>query len=162
MADIGYGLISQEQLKHLAKAVCDVLGHGQHRKSVEMLIETAGAETKRGMIMDMSIGAGMGLTQIDELPFKDIKDRCRESDKTALKLYLAIDIDLIEWDHLRYNPLLALIFTRLKYKNITESIPERMSDRAVYWKKHYNTIAGKGTTEHYVNNNICFPEVEYA
>jgi len=153
---IGYGLTSQKQLRELATVVCDVLGHGQHRQAVEMLIETAGAETKRGLFLDKTVNAGMGLTQIDKLPFKDIKDRCRESDKIALNIYLDINIALVEWEHLRYNPLLALIFTRLKYKKIPESIPTTVEDRAIYWKKYYNTVAGKGTPEHYIASNLQF------
>jgi hypothetical protein len=146
-----YGLIKKEHLEQIAETVCDVLGHGTNRTAIKLLMETAGAETNRGLTKDTSINAGMGITQIDRLPFKDIKDRCREVDKKALKIYLDIDIDLVEWEHLRYNPLLCMIFTRLKYKKIPDLIPDNAEDRADYWKIHYNTVAGKGTIKHYLD-----------
>jgi len=150
-----YGLIKKEHLEDMAFAVCECLGHGINRKATDMLIETANAETGGGTIKDITIGAGMGLTQFDKIPFYDVKDRCRDSDKKKILDSFDIDIDLVEWEHLRYNPLLALIFTRLKYKKITESIPNSVTLRAIYWKRYYNTYAknAKGTPEHYLQMN---------
>lgn len=157
---IGYGLISQGHLNDMAKRVCEALGHGQNYKAYNLLIETAGAETARGIVLDNTIHAGMGITQIDKIPFQDIKDRCRESDKTAVRIFFGIDIDLVEWEHLRYNPLLALIFTRLKYKKIPQVIPNDIEQRAKYWKHFYNTEEGKGTVDHYLSNNFVFNDDE--
>lgn len=148
-----YGLVKPSHLKDIAIDVCDCLGNGTNNNAVFLLMETAGAETGKGTIKDESIGAGMGITQFDKMPFYDVKDRCRDSDKQKLKEYFDIDIDLVEWEDLRYNPLLAMIFTRLKYKKIPEPIPRTTETRAYYWKQHYNTKAGKGTYEHYMQAN---------
>ena len=67
-----------------------------------------------------------------------------------------MDLSLIEWEHLRYNPYLSLIFTRLLYRFVKEPIPSTIEDRAKYWKKYYNTEAGKGTPEHYLEMNKEF------
>jgi len=147
-----YGLINENRLNEIAHEVCKCLGGGGNARY--LLIETCGAETGKGTISDNTLGAGMGISQIDEIPFYDIKDRVKQSDKGRLSAYFGIDIDLIEWNHIRYNPLLALIFTRLKYKKIPEEIPATLELRASYWKKHYNTTAGKGTIEHYISANI--------
>jgi len=153
---MAYGLTHKSDLQVVAMQVCDCLGHGANGKAIDLLLETAGAETSRGLTRDLSMGAGMGITQIDKLPFQDIKDRCRHADKVSIYDYFDIDLDLVEWEHLRYNPLLCFIFTRLKYKKIPEAIPIKMEDRAKYWKQYYNTVEGKGTQEHYIYENLRF------
>jgi len=148
-----YGLINRNHLDDIAEAVCDSLGYGSNENANILLIETAGAETNMGNLKDPSIYAGMGITQFDKMPFYDIKTRTRHSDKTKILFDFDIVIDLVEWEDLRYNPLLSLIFTRLKYKLIPDVIPATLELRADYWKKHYNTKAGKGTVEHYMSAN---------
>jgi len=148
-----YGLTYATDLFDLANEVCESLGRGSNGKAVDLLVETVGAETIHGTLKDPTVYAGLGLTQFDKMPFQDVKDRCRESDKQNLKESFNIDIDLVEWEHLRYNPFLALIFTRLKYKKVPEAIPKTLEDRARYRKKYYNTEAGKGTSEHYIKAN---------
>lgn len=69
---------------------------------------------------------------------------------------LGVDISLVEWEHLRYNPYLSLIFTRLLYRLVKESIPSTIEERAKYWKKYYNTELGKGTPEHYLEMNKIY------
>lgn len=66
---------------------------------------------------------------------------------------LGVDISLVEWEHLRYNPYLSLIFTRLLYRPVTDPIPLTIEERAEYWKEFYNTKLGKGTPEHYLEMN---------
>jgi hypothetical protein len=118
-----------------------------------MLLETAAAETGLGLLPDRTIHAGMGITQIDNgppyFPFDDIKRRSMGKRELIIN-QLGIDIELVEWEHLRYTPLLALLFTRLHYRLRPEPIPIEREGRAVYWKQFYNTEAGKGTVEHYM------------
>lgn len=151
---MNYGLARKSHLLGMAMAVCDCLGYGSNENADVFLVETSGAETNKGSIKDYSLGAGMGITQIDELPFQDIKDRCRDSDKQKLIDNLGVNIDLVEWEHLRYNPFMCFIFTRLKYKKVPGAIPTSLEGRAQYWKTYYNTEAGKGTIEHFVEANL--------
>ncbi len=153
MSKTYYGLINSEQLETIAIKVCKCLGGGKNNQAINMLLETAGAETGRGTIIDDTKFAGMGITQIDGLPFMDIQDRVKQKHKDKIKKYFDINIEWIEWEFIRYNPLLAMIFTRLKYKLIPEEIPKTIEDRAEYWKKFYNTELGKGTIEHYLEMN---------
>ena len=153
---MAYGLVHKNDLEIIAIKVCECLGNGANGKAVDLLLETAGAETGRGLTKDLTLGAGMGITQIDKLPFQDIKDRCRKEDRVRIYDFFNIDIDLVEWEHLRYNPLLCMIFTRLKYKKIPNIIPTSLYDRADYWKIFYNTEEGKGTVAHYIEENLKF------
>ena len=133
----------------MSKRICEILGGS--RAVEEMLIETAIAETYGGQYKDPSHYAGMGLTQIDQLPFKDIQDRCNIADKNKIFKAFGININKVEWVELRHNPFLALLFTRLYYKKIPDTIPGSVKARASYWKKFYNTDAGKGTEEHFIS-----------
>lgn len=151
-----YGVMDQEHLERIAFEVCECLGHGTNGKAIDILIETAGAETVRATLQDPTKFAGMGVTQFDKLPFEDIQNRTRQKDKDKILETFGINIEWVGWSHLRYNPLLAMIFTRLKYKKIPELIPNTFEDRSAYWKEHYNTKLGKGTIEHYIKSNKLF------
>lgn len=148
---IGYGLVSLAQVKHYAQAVCDVLGRGEQNAAVYLLCETAAAETQYGTFRDATPnGAGRGLYQCDEIPFLDVQSRARNSDVDAIKQAFDIDIKSVKWADLNYSPLLATIFARLHYKLRPDAVPQALKGRAEYWKKHYNSVLGKGTVEHYL------------
>ena len=100
------------------------------------------------------MGTKVNLQLPDDKPFRDIRDRNIKLRPKILK-DLGIDIMLVEWDDLRYNQFLALLFTRLLYWLKGEAIPLTIEERAEYWKRHYNTYAptAKGTPEHYLEMN---------
>ena len=148
-----YGLVKQQHLEDIAQAVCDCLGHGINVKAVDLLLETAGAETNRGQFKDTTKYAGMGITQFDKGTFYDVKERTNKQRRQKVMQYFGIDINLIKWEDLRYNPLLSMLFTRLKYNLIPDAIPQTLEARAAYWKKWYNG-GGKGTVDHYVFANM--------
>ena len=149
---MNYGVINLKRIDEDAQMICDCVGHGLYETAKEMIIETAIAETGLGQIEDKTVGAGMGLTQFDEMPFNDIKTRTMKL-RPQIQKYLKIDISLVNWDDLRFNPFLSLLFTRLHYWLKGDPIPATIEERAKYWKLHYNTKAGKGTVEHYLEMN---------
>lgn len=149
---MNYGFVDDETIVKQAKKICDCIGHGMHGTAMQMIIETAVTETGLGKIEDKTVGAGMGLTQFDELPFKDILKRNMKSRDKILK-ELGVDISLVEWNDLRFNPFLGLLFARLFYLLKGDPIPKTIEERAAYWKLHYNTKLGKGTVEHYLEMN---------
>ncbi len=152
---MNYGVINLKRINEDAQMICDCIGHGKYETAKKMIIETAIAETGLGQIEDKTVGAGMGLTQFDDKPFQDIRDRSIKLRPKILK-ELHIDISLVEWDDLRYNQFLALLFTRLHYWLKGDPIPATIEERAAYWKLHYNTKDGKGTVEHYLEMNRKF------
>lgn len=150
----GYGLIGGKAYLHeVAWKVCDVLGNGANNCAHKLLIETCGAETGFGTYKDQTKYAGMGIMQFDKIGFDDVKARTREKHKKLLLDKMGIDIELVEWEHLRYNVVLSMVWARLKYKLVPEKIPETMEARSRYWKQYYNTEAGKGSVEHYIAAN---------
>lgn len=153
MSYLKYGLISESNFEDIAVVVCECLGYGANGNAHSLLVETSYSESNNGKTKDTSEYAGMGITQFDKLPFYDVKKRCKNKDKKKILKYFDIDLDLVEWEHLRYSPLLCAIFTRLKYKKIPAAIPITIEKRAKYWKKNYNSFKGKGTVYHYLKNN---------
>ena len=105
---MNYGVVNLKRIKEDAQMICDCIGHGLYGTAKEMIIETAITETGLGQIEDKTVGAGMGLTQFDDRPFQDIRDRSIKLRPKILK-ELHIDIALVEWDDLRYNQFLALL-----------------------------------------------------
>ncbi len=133
-----------------ARLVCDVIKKSNAFDAARLILATAAAETGMGKIEDKSIYAGMGICQIDKVPFYRVRDKTDKRVKEKIKENLGIDVDLVEWEHLRYNLFLSLLFCRLYYLLVPKKIPHKIEDMAKYWKKYYNTYLGKGTTEHFM------------
>ena len=53
-------------------------------------------------------------------------------------------------DKLR-EPLIGALVTRMKLAPIKEHIPSGLQKQADYWKDHWNTKAGAGQPEHFIN-----------
>ena len=148
-----YGLIDEEHAYKCIKVICDCLGYGANENADKLLLETAKAETLLGKAKDNTpLKAGCGLCQFDPMPFEDVKKRSLKYRDKILE-EMKIDIKLVEYEWLAYNPLLSFLFCRLKYKLIPEPIPETIEGRARYWKKYYNSVLGKGTIYHYLQVN---------
>ena len=147
-----YGYIDNNTIINQIKLICSCLGNGKNNTADLLLYETARTETGLGSIEDKTVGAGIGICQFDKLPFDDLKKRSLTYKDKILK-DLGVDISLVEWEHLRYNSFLSLLFCRLLYKPFSEEIPKDKLGRASYWKKYYNTKLGKGTIEHYMEMN---------
>lgn len=50
---------------------------------------------------------------------------------------------------------LQVAFCRLHYRRVPTKLPksDNLNSQAKYWKTHYNTVAGKGTIEHFIEAN---------
>jgi|SRR5688572_17619067 len=155
-----YGIVHRDQPQQYAQAVCDVLGHGENRLAVRMLLETCAQETHMGRFRDTDfLRHGIGLMQLDRIGFDDVKTRARDEDLQKLEERFGVVIrsdkptqKAVEHEDLAFSPLLSMIFARLFYKLRPDPIPDSIEGRARYWKKYYNTPAGKGTEAEYLLN----------
>ena len=146
-----YGLIDEEELEVIAEEVCRALSKGRYGTAKDLLIETAKAETGAGTIRDRTPNKyGVGLMQFDRVGFDNVRLKAMHKWRDKVLRELHIDMKLVEYEHLIYNPLLSVLWARLYYLLIPEPIPKTIEERARYWKKYYNTEAGKGTPEHYL------------
>lgn len=147
---MNYGKISNNSVIEAIKKVCDCLGYGKNKTAGIFICEILATETQFGDYYDRTLYAGMGIAQFDKRPFNDVKKRTRTHNKLKVQKELGIDIDLVKWEDLRYNVLLSVLFARLKLLLIPDHIPVIIELRSDYWKKYYNSYAGKGTTEDYM------------
>lgn len=149
---MNYGLREKADAVDYAFAVCDVLGHGKNGAAPLLMLETAAAETLLGDYRDPTpTSAGTGLTQVDQGTFEWLRTKYH-AQPVGKKLLAAFGIDLSRtvYQELRTSPLLAMIMCRLRYFAVNEAIPDTREDRALYWKRYYNTSAGKGTPADYL------------
>lgn len=127
-----------------------------HLKGFDLMLEIGMVETGLGTI-DGSIrtsgDGGRGIWQIDRVAFNDVKNIKKfphlKKYHDLVKNHLGIDINSLVWDDCN-KILIGCIFARLVIflKNITPNETSR-KERALQWKKYYNTSAGKGTPEKY-------------
>lgn len=149
---IYYGLTDLSQLVEMSHRVCEVLGHGSNNAAVDLLLETACAETLMGTLRDRTdYRAGGGVTQIDPIGLRDVQKRTPGRIMQLVRNEFDINLSAVEHRELEHSPLLSLIVCRLHYRLKPEQIPADRLGRAAYWKRHYNTSAGKGSPEEYLD-----------
>jgi len=68
-----------------------------------------------------------------------------------IKAKLGIDWTNTRWEDLE-KPLYSGLAARLYLARISAPIPSALEAQAQYWKTHYNTSAGKGTKEKFVED----------
>lgn len=146
-----YGLKSKEDALQYARKVVEALGGGE--PAVRLLVETAAAETLLGQLKDPTpYAAGTGLTQVDKGTFDWLKQLYADHRLGNLIIqHFNIKLSATQYQELETSPLLAMIFCRLRYYAVPKAIPADLDGRAAYWKQWYNTSAGKGTVQDYLN-----------
>tara|TARA_R100001594_G_scaffold749_2_gene2994 strand:+ start:549 stop:1178 length:630 start_codon:yes stop_codon:yes gene_type:complete len=105
-----------------------------------------------------------GATQIDPIKYKDIVERATGPEGLKrvgiANKYLSEKLDRPDFDILNlnlqeeaHNPYISAALTRMGLLNIPEAIPGDLEGQAKYWKEHWNTEAGKGTPEHFMDQS---------
>ena len=121
----------------------------------ELIFETGNAETGYRHLEQMGGGPAVSFFQIEANTIKDIWDNYIIYRKPLVQK--AYELGFIEEDmtfSVMTNIAVAIFFARIYYRRKPGSIPTTTSDRADYWKKHYNTEGGKGTVKHYIEANL--------
>lgn len=150
----GVPVIGKDQIiDGLIYYVCGVLGNGKNNNAYIMIRETIMSETLYAEAKDYSIEYGEGLGQFDKIAFEDVRKRANLKHKKIIKECTNLDIEECNYEDLRKNPLLSVVFIRLKYLLIPETIPLNAIDRYNYYKKYYNTLSGKATLDHFLKAN---------
>ncbi len=133
-------------------AVCTGFGLNTGK---ELLKEIAMVETRLGTLpgsIRTTGRGGRGPWQIDEIAYRDIISRGKKEFKVffnKFKIYTGIDLSQVQWNECNQF-LIGCAFARLimQERGISDNIKDR-ADRALAWKKYYNTVAGKGTPQKY-------------
>lgn len=151
-AKFHYGLESIDQAREIARRTIVILGNGKHQSAQAMILETACAETQLGQYPDSYEPEGFGLHQFDTIGLNDTITRTRELDKLRVFNAFGFDLEKVTPQSISNDPVQSFVLCRLKYKLRPEEIPADFVSRAVYWKRFYNTEAGKGTVDHYLES----------
>ena len=84
------------------------------------------------------------------------------ADLKATDAWLALPLESILWMlRLNDNDYLGIMFAREHYRRVPKPIPSTVEEQADYWKRYYNSFAGKGTIEEYLQNweRYCIPAI---
>ncbi|UYD13822.1 hypothetical protein OE131_30130 (plasmid) [Klebsiella pneumoniae] len=140
--------MSKQDARLYAEAVCDVIGHGKANAAVLLCVETAAAETLLGDYKDPTpTSAGTGLTQVDLGTFEWLRDKYKNSRYAPVLLnQLGIDLSRTVYAELRTSPLMRCCFAACAIWRFQSRFGDSRGPRR-YWKKYYNTSAGKGTPQ---------------
>jgi len=136
---------------------------GDKPNEVEFMKEVVWQESKNGTVagtyeLDSKGKGSYGVAQVDRSGFNQIQGKITNPKSKyfkvaeALKEVSGIDLSTVKYEDLN-DDLLSVIYGRLYLAQITdEPIPNTVEERAKYWKKYYNTSAGKGTVKGYLTN----------
>lgn len=150
-----YGLTRLEQVFEIIEDVVKAMkGSNEDIEATrQLMIGTIAQETKLGTYRDPSpYKHGAGLSQIDPgIPFEDIQDR---GTKYIRQVKETFGIDILSATHreLELSPLLSVVMARVKYKLVPKAIPADFDGQWEYYKRYYNSYAGKATKEEYTRN----------
>ena len=127
-----------------------------HSESAENLVMgTAAVESRLEYVKQIG-GPALGLWQMEPATHDDIWDRWLTYRSNFMQVMLAAigcegfpAAERMIWD-LRY----AAIMCRIHYRRRPEALPDKddVWGMAGYWKSHYNTTAGRGTVEKFVDS----------
>ena len=127
-----------------------------------LLLGTALAESGLNVLTQFGSGPALSFFQIEPNTYDDIIRYLYRHDNQPLKdrvmaccmLDIFPDAKCLVW-----NMRLSVLIARVIYARKAEPLPKScdIEGLASYWKRHYNTIKGAGTVEHFIkswNNRV--------
>jgi len=111
--------------------------------AVKLLLGTAAHESRFGTYLKQIRGPAIGIFQMEPDTFRWLQDTYQDT-----YVYLkGREPEEMEWD-LR----LAILAARLRYWIVPKPLPhDDVQSIAGYWKRWYNTSAGAGTEEQFID-----------
>ena len=147
------GLDQDQFLQYVMRPALDELGENLNSLAAErLLMGTALQESGLVYLRQLGAGPALGIYQMEPATHEDIWDNFLKY-HTPLLLQVGSRFtakpERLIWD-LKYATKMA----RLHYYRVKEALPEAgdVAGMAAYWKRYYNTPAGKGTEEEFVKN----------
>lgn len=128
-----------------------------HRNNLNLIFETLIAETKAGQFSYSKAAKkykNYGIAQMKLTNAEFLKSYIKNVSKHDYHILMNLrnNDKSEEWNlmnNIRYSVALCLIHYYQRDKNISKKA-HCLEQRAKIWKKHYNTIKGKGTPEKYI------------
>lgn len=145
--------MSPEELRrHVIYPLLEELDPSWSIASMELLLGTAIAESGLRALKQRG-GPALGLWQMEPATHDDIVHNYLDyRGELRNKVLFATASIGFNSDYLVFNLRYACAFARIHYMRVPEPLPREndIEGQARYWKKYYNTEAGKGTVKHYL------------
>lgn len=129
------------------------------QESEDLVLGTACQESGCGTYLhQLGSGPAVGIFQMEPASYRDLCkwiDRNKENERGKIAIHLRTDFFSDSWpdaDEMIWDLRYAAMMCRMFYLRKPGAIPPTLAGQAEYWKRFYNTSAGKGTPEQYVNN----------
>lgn len=128
--------------------------------AIQLLLGTAAQETQLGRYLVQTnitpYNGGIGIYQMQAPSYVHIWGRHVDSSismKAKMKLYLGYE-GMPMASRMASDLALSTIMARLFYANVLERLPDEKDVPAMarYWKLYWNTMAGKGTQDQFIDN----------
>ena len=116
--------------------------------AVNLILGTIAVESDLAQFIEQVGGPALGVCQMEPGTHSDICNNFLHQ-KNSLEV-LAQNMQPLMSARLRYDLMYSIVFCRLHYYRIRESIPATVETQAGYWKQYYNTHLGKGRVEDYL------------
>ena len=140
----------KDQLRGLIEDTLPLIGM-YSEDATELLMGTAAVESKLGYYIKQIGGPARGIFQMEPETEADLWENYLRYKPELREImddlgYFGPNPSTLVYD-LRYQILMA----RIHYKRVPDALPTSIVGQARYWKVHYNTVAGKGTVEKYLD-----------
>jgi hypothetical protein len=129
--------------------------------AIQLVLETGLVESHFKYLRQLGKGPAKSFwqvepaTAVDNLQHylkhrKSLMGSCAEATLVDLKHWQSYEEKL--WSEiLEKNISAGIVHCRLKYYRVPKKLPNTLEGRASYWKQYYNSSAGAGTKEKYVD-----------
>ena len=154
----GNSLLNEPQVKDLIDRVLKKMDLHSPEAS-DLVYKTGKVESGYKYIRQIK-GPARGLFQCESWVAVDIcknylayrKSLMRKvADATKVKLSYFVDPKEEDWSYILETNIAAQIaMCRLHYRRIPKPLPSSLEGQAKYWKKYYNSMAGRGTVEDFL------------
>lgn len=126
--------------------------------AVNLLLGTAAVESNFGKFLrQRNGGTALGVFQMEPKTEIDIWDNSLDERPTLVHQIRVVTNELGPPHHNHHCPLetnlaYQIVMARMQYKKFPEPLPrpDDIESLARYWKNYYNTIAGDGVEERYI------------
>jgi hypothetical protein len=127
----------------ISRTLVEIGLHSQ--EAVDLLLGTAAQESQFGTYLrQLGGGPALGAFQVELVTFDDLQFRYAN--------WVPFVLQDRHHKELEWDLKLGIIVARLKYYSCPGPVPLTLRGQARYWKKYYNTEAGAGTVDEYLEN----------
>lgn len=122
--------------------------------AVNLIQGTIAQESANGFyIRQLGNGPALGIAQMESATFFDIVQNYLDYRPELKRAVINVaNVRDLTPTALMYNARLSIIFARLLFMRVPAPLPTTIEGYAAYWKDHYNTHLGKGTTAEFIAN----------